>query len=636
MVIDPFVEEELQASGIAQAWKTGLAHELAIKLALKFGDQFNTVDPVDDILRFLESPNGLAFFNKKAAQADTYWQDTWGKGEFDINVGNVVDFIQPDELKKLIYPGQERAQLKLSIPGEPSRENDQREMFEAEDELSDFIRQLRHNPEDVSRVLDEYLDYDEADQMWTLASYSDYTGGAVDRANANYFRNTYPGVVSRIFGTFNTQACGIKRKDLKNLDGTTLDQILGDLRSLENYPVLDEGYYAEAERDMQDEAWSSWIRRQFMRDMENKFPGYEAEFDSLNQEQERKFFEMIRDRTGIEWFESGSQMTVHVDQIVERATENMLDEFFHPELMEEAQAPKPLLLHYGVSSVEVAKCFETGLRKPFLRADAAQALQDARKTAEEIGGEPVVLDIIIRDLTRLRPDQYAMKTIQEGTTESWRVSLDLTGSVRYDGSLLPENLSVRPLLEAQFSCVMAPAPDDITQKVISWGQMFVTDDKLYIDPKKPDSFGREHEVHVTVKFGLHEKYPSEELLRIIEETQPFEIDIGRCSLFENEIFDVVKFDIQSEGIRALNARISELANSDEHPDYTPHMTVAYVKKGSCHDLIGKPLVDGENANGNRFIVKAVIFSPPNKDKRTLFLGKPNLQEAAVDKPVVNA
>ena len=193
---------------------------------------------------------------------------------------------------------------------------------------------------------------------------------------------------------------------------------------------------------------------------------------------------------------------------------------------------------------------------------------------------------------------------------------------------------VESLMEdRKYSCVMAPAPPELTDAVLRWGKMFIGDDELYVDEKEPDKYGLEDEVHVTVKFGLHEAQPSQELLRIIEETQPFEIEVGPCTIFENEKYDVVKFDVDGDGLRKMNRRISELPNSDEHPEYHPHMTVAYVTKGCCHELIGKPLLDPESGPDLRFIVKGVLFSSPNSEKITLFLGKPNLEEGRQPGPL---
>lgn len=206
--------------------------------------------------------------------------------------------------------------------------------------------------------------------------------------------------------------------------------------------------------------------------------------------------------------------------------------------------------------------------------------------------------------------------------------------------LFPDQGGVEAEIESimegrKFSCIMAPASPDIIDAVQQFSRMFITDDKLYNDPEEPSDFGREDEVHVTVKFGLHEKDPGPDLLKIIEQTEPFEIEVGPVSLFENEKFDVVKFDIEGEGLFRLNARISaELECTDTYPEYHPHMTVAYVTKGTCRELVGKRLLQTDETTSARFLVKSVIFSSLTKEKTRLFLGKPNLEMEPVLEAVV--
>jgi 2'-5' RNA ligase len=113
------------------------------------------------------------------------------------------------------------------------------------------------------------------------------------------------------------------------------------------------------------------------------------------------------------------------------------------------------------------------------------------------------------------------------------------------------------------------------------------------------------------------------LLRIIEQTQPFEIEVGTASLFEADEYDVLKFDVESNALRAFNERLSTLPNTDEHPIFRPHLAVAYIQHGTCRDLLGLPLVDSSEPAATRFLVKSVLFSGKNGDKITLFLGKPN-------------
>ncbi len=132
--------------------------------------------------------------------------------------------------------------------------------------------------------------------------------------------------------------------------------------------------------------------------------------------------------------------------------------------------------------------------------------------------------------------------------------------------LMESSISSMLLLEGyDYSCVMANAPDEIAKIVMSWGQMAIPDDILHID-EEDDTKGRENEVHTTVKYGLLEPVPSEELLKIIEETLPFEVTLGKVSLFRQEKYDVVKLGVESKGLRVLNARVSKLENEDKYPD----------------------------------------------------------------------
>lgn len=52
------------------------------------------------------------------------------------------------------------------------------------------------------------------------------------------------------------------------------------------------------------------------------------------------------------------------------------------------------------------------------------------------------------------------------------------------------------------------------------------------------------------------------------------------SLFENEKFDVLKFDVESEDLIEMNRVVSaSFACNDSCSIYHPHATIAYLKKG---------------------------------------------------------
>ena len=58
------------------------------------------------------------------------------------------------------------------------------------------------------------------------------------------------------------------------------------------------------------------------------------------------------------------------------------------------------------------------------------------------------------------------------------------------------------------------------------------------------------------------------------------IEVDGVGVFENDKFDVVKFNVNPDGaLQHLFDELSKFPNSNEYPDYKPHITIAYVKKG---------------------------------------------------------
>lgn len=145
------------------------------------------------------------------------------------------------------------------------------------------------------------------------------------------------------------------------------------------------------------------------------------------------------------------------------------------------------------------------------------------------------------------------------------------------------------LLESsyQYGCVMAQVPSHYATTLVEFGKRLVPDNILYYDPRGIEEYGRETEMHTTIKFGLTNIYSKEQMEQLIGNTKPFYITIRGLDVFENELFDVVKFNIEGEELRRLNQIFSALPNVDRYKDYKPHMTIAYVKRGYGKNYKGK-------------------------------------------------
>ena len=127
-----------------------------------------------------------------------------------------------------------------------------------------------------------------------------------------------------------------------------------------------------------------------------------------------------------------------------------------------------------------------------------------------------------------------------------------------------------------YGCVMARMDEGASRKILDFNHKTIGEEFLYTEE---ENHGRENTPHVTVKFGLTESYTEDQIREIIKETRPFLMEIRGISLFENEKFDVVKFDIEGKKLRALREIFNRLPNQDSHPEYNPHMTLAYVRRG---------------------------------------------------------
>jgi len=112
--------------------------------------------------------------------------------------------------------------------------------------------------------------------------------------------------------------------------------------------------------------------------------------------------------------------------------------------------------------------------------------------------------------------------------------------------------------------------------------------------KKEDlhEYGLEEEAHVTVLYGFNPSVKKEDIKPVMEDKCIFHKDIKftGISLFENDEFDVIKLDVKSEKLHRFNKFFTDnFPYETNFPDYTPHLTIAYVKSG-----LGKYYVTGHS------------------------------------------
>lgn len=150
-----------------------------------------------------------------------------------------------------------------------------------------------------------------------------------------------------------------------------------------------------------------------------------------------------------------------------------------------------------------------------------------------------------------------------------------------------------------FSSLQCNLPPDVSREVFQWGKDNISDDE--IDPNE----GRQpvDDIHVTLKYGLH-NCDFTAARNLLQNVGPIDIELGPISLFECDDYDVVKIDVDSPDLHRINNLISSsLPVTDTHPEYIPHVTVSYVKKGAGQHLIGR-----EDFKGRKICFDSVLFS----------------------------
>jgi hypothetical protein len=165
--------------------------------------------------------------------------------------------------------------------------------------------------------------------------------------------------------------------------------------------------------------------------------------------------------------------------------------------------------------------------------------------------------------------------------------------------------------EHEWNCLMIDYPEDMASKIIAWGEKNIDEDNLYIDKEDP-SYGREKHIHTTISYGIK---PDIDFEKIKDECnlKPLNVSLGEVSKFDtDDKFDVIKITVEGSDLHDLHKKIEDEIGcpGNTYPDYKPHLTIAYVKKGSCDNLLGSAPFKGE-----KFILNNYDYSQAGKENK---------------------
>jgi 2'-5' RNA ligase len=180
--------------------------------------------------------------------------------------------------------------------------------------------------------------------------------------------------------------------------------------------------------------------------------------------------------------------------------------------------------------------------------------------------------------------------------------------------------------EYDYSSTQFNLPKELSEKIIRWAVENIPEEKIVHDSIDPGTKGIQLESHITLKYGLLTNN-FEEVQKALEGEKSPHIKFGKTSFFEPEgkDYDVVIITVESEDLQNLNKKLCEAVKHEDTQgsEYHPHVTVAYVKRGSGKEWEGKDIITGEEID-----LPVLMFSPKEGEKRELELGKPTEKESS--------
>lgn len=137
-------------------------------------------------------------------------------------------------------------------------------------------------------------------------------------------------------------------------------------------------------------------------------------------------------------------------------------------------------------------------------------------------------------------------------------------------------------------------------KFDNWDNVLSSIDKEDLYDEEP-GFGLEHEPHTTVLFGFHKNADIDKIKELVKVNcdDNITVKIKNISHFETEKYDVVKYDVESKTLNKLNSLMTKNFDyTNDYPEYHPHVTIAYVKKGKGKKYDKK--IENEKVESNTF------------------------------------
>lgn len=130
------------------------------------------------------------------------------------------------------------------------------------------------------------------------------------------------------------------------------------------------------------------------------------------------------------------------------------------------------------------------------------------------------------------------------------------------------------------------------------------------------SYGLEDEPHTTLLYGLHPEVTLDNVKEVLNKFTYSTCNIHNPSLFKNEMYDVLKFDVKGKNLHETNNLLKKYPYTSNFPNYHPHLTIAYIKPGFGQryvDILNKQIP----TNGYQLVPTYAVYSMADGNKHKI-------------------
>ena len=157
--------------------------------------------------------------------------------------------------------------------------------------------------------------------------------------------------------------------------------------------------------------------------------------------------------------------------------------------------------------------------------------------------------------------------------------------------------------EPSYASVQANITDPTVLKLLQGIRNRIDTDDVLKFEKQP---------HITVRYGFTDDDPTQ-AQQVIKDIGVVRAKLGKLSVFELPDAEVLKLEVDSKDLHRAHKKLELLPHVDTHPNYQPHLTIAYLKPGTAH----KYLFMATGLDGYELEFDELVFSSSGRERESV-------------------